>query len=305
MTPMIAPFKNSLPKSAYFRLLDHQKKTKLNTYQADLPLVLFISFSRVAAGLSLVCVFFPRAFLWSGVSLGCMLLATLASILHLTVPARFLTMIINSRSFLVWEIRLAGALATVLGLQFLSELGWFLHYRPYFPWFNFGLAVLFLLSTGWAYRFETHPAWKTVILPLYYLVSALVVGLGLRSIQTPFPSVPFFFAALLILKGFLLALYRNHLKITSPTSLKKIVVGQERSVFLAFLWTDLFLPALLTFALFIQGESTLFHCLLTTSCLMGLFLERILFFWVERPVFFLSFIENPELNAKYPYWIRG
>jgi hypothetical protein len=45
--------------------------------------------------------------------------------------------------------------------------------------------------------------------------------------------------------------------------------------------------------------------LLTTSTLVGIFLERVLFFWIERPVFFLSFIENPELDAKYPYWIRG
>jgi hypothetical protein len=131
------------------------------------------------------------------------------------------------------------------------------------------------------------------------------VGLGLRSIQYPFAAVPFFFAGLLIIKGLLLVLYRNHLKATSPTSLKKIVADKERWVFLAFLWTDLLLPALLTFALFVDGEMVIFHCLFTTSCLVGVFLERILFFWVERPVFFLSFIENPELNAKYPYWIRG
>ncbi|RPJ11924.1 MAG: hypothetical protein EHM36_00490 [Deltaproteobacteria bacterium] len=302
---MTAPFTGPLPKSAYLRLLDYQKKGKVDSYQPDLPLILFISFSRIAAGLSLIYVFFPESMLWSGVSLGCMILATLASIAHLSVPWRFLTMAINSRSYLVWEIRLAGALTAFLVLQFLSWFGWFLPYRSYFPWMNFGASVLFLFSTGWAYRFETHPAWKTSLLPLYYLASGLAVGFGLRSIEYPFPAVPFFFAGLLMTKGFLLALYRNHLKITSPTSLKKIVIGKERWVFLAFLWTDLFLPALLTFGLFVEGEMVIFHCLFTTSCLVGIFLERILFFWVERPVFFLSFIENPELNAKYPYWIRG
>ena len=189
--------------------------------------------------------------------------------------------------------------------SFWPRLGWFQPYGSYFPWVNFVLSILFLLSTGWAYRFETHPAWKTSILPLYYLASALVVGLGLRSIQYPFASVPFFFAALLLTKGLLLALYRNHLKMTSPTSLKKIVVDQERGIFLAFFLTDLLLPALLTFSMFVRGDFVIFHCLLTTSSLVGIFLERILFFWVERPVFFLSFIANPELNAKYPYWIRG
>jgi DMSO reductase anchor subunit len=302
---MIVPFTSPLPKSAYFRLLEHQKMTKLDSYPPDLPLVLFISFSRVAAGISLVSVFFPRSIVWSGVSLGSMILATLASIAHLSAPQRFLTMVINNRSHLVWEIRLAGALTTFQGLQFLSSLGWLQHYDPYFPWINFALSILFLLSTGWAYRFETHPAWRSSILPLYYLASALVVGLGLRSIQYPFASVPFFFAVLLLAKGGFLALYRNHLKMTSPTSLKKMVADPERGVFLAFFWTDLLLPALFTFSMFVKGDFVILHCLLTTSSLVGIFLERVLFFWVERPVFFLSFIENPELNAKYPYWIRG
>lgn len=302
---MIPPFTGPLPKSAYFRLLEYQKRGKVDSYSPDLPLVLFISFSRMAAGLSLISPFFPGSTLWPGVSLGCMILATLASIAHLSAPRRFLTMIINNRSPLVWEVRLAGAMTAILGVHFLSEFGWFSPFHPIFPWFNAGLSALFLLSTGWAYRFETHPAWNTPILTVYYLISALTLGLGIRSIQVPFNWVPYPFAGLLLAKGILLALYRNHLRIASPTSLKKLVVGKERWVFLAFLWTDLLFPALLAFGLWIDGDWLIFHCLFTTSCLVALFLERVLFFWVEKPVFFLSFIENPELNAKYPYWIRG
>jgi DMSO reductase anchor subunit len=302
---MIDPFTNPLPKSAYLRLLEYQGKSKLNSYQPDLPLVFFIAFSRVAAGISLASVFFPRSTIWSGVSLGSMVLATLASIAHLSAPHRFLTMIINNRSPLVWEIRLAGALTTFLGLQFLSSLGWFPGYASYFPWINFALSVFFLLSTGWAYRFETHPAWKSSILPPYYLASALVAGLGLRSIQHPFAWVPLLFTLLLLAKGLLLALFRNHLKMTSPTSLKELVVDPERGVFLAFFWTDLLLPALFTLSMFVKRDFVPLHCLLAASSIAGIFLERVLFFWIERPVFFLSFIKNPELNAKYPYWIRG
>ncbi len=302
---MISPFARGLSKSAYLRLLEYQKQTKVGSYQPDLPLVLFISFSRIAAGLSLVYLFFPESILWSGVSLGCMVLATLASISHLSVPQRFLTMALNSRSFLVWEIRLAGALTAFLALQFLSLSGHLIDYPLLFQRLNLGLAILFLVSTSFAYHFETHPAWKTPLLALYYLVSAAGLGIGLRSIQYPVAAIPFLFGALLLTKACLLGLYRNHLKITSPTSLKKIVIDKERWVFLAFLWTDLLLPALLTLALFVEGEFVLLHCLITTSFLIALFLERILFFWVERPVFFLSFIENPELKAKYPYWIRG
>ena len=200
------PFTNPLPKSAYFRLLEYQKEGKVDSFQPDLPLILFISFSRMAAGLSLIYVFFPESMLWSGVSLGCMMLATLASISHLSVPSRFLTMAINNRSYLVWEIRLAGALGALLGFQFLLWFEWFHGYPSYFstylPWLNFGLSILFLFSTGWAYRLETHPAWKSPLLPCYYLASALTIGLGLRSIQYPLPQVPFLFAALLIAKGF-------------------------------------------------------------------------------------------------------
>src|SRR5512136_402208 len=128
---MTTPFMNPLPKSAYFRLLEYQKKTKVDSYSPDLPLILFISFSRVAAGLSMINVFFPESMVWSGVSLGCMILATLASIAHLSAPQRFLTMIINNRSYLVWEIRLAGILTTFLGLHFVSWLGWLSPYHSY------------------------------------------------------------------------------------------------------------------------------------------------------------------------------
>jgi DMSO reductase anchor subunit len=302
MTPS---FSNPLPRSAYFRLLEYQKTAKPNSYDPDLPLVLFISFSRVAAGLSLVSIFFPGSILWTGVSLGCMVLATMASIAHLSVPQRFMTMIINNRSYLVWEIRLAGALTSFLGIEFLTSLGWFQPFHIFFPWISACLSVLFLISTGWAYRFESHPAWRSHILEFYYLTSALTIGLGLRYIQVPFDGAPFLFAALLLIKGFLLILYRNHLRVTSPTSLKKVVVDRERRVFLAFLWTDLLLPALFTLSFFIKGDFTVFDCLFATSCFIGILLERVLFFWVERPIFFLSFMGNPELGKEVPYWIRG
>ena len=146
---MIAPFTNPLPKSAYFRLLEYQKKGKVDSYQPDLPLILFISFSRVAAGLSVLSVFFAESLLWTSIALGCMMVATLASISHLSVPLLFFKMVRNNRSYIVWEIRLAGALTTFLGLQCLSGLGWFEGLHSLFPWINFSLAILFLVSTGW------------------------------------------------------------------------------------------------------------------------------------------------------------
>ncbi len=49
-----------LPKSSYLRLLEYQRQRMvLPAYAADLPLLLFIFFSRIAAGLSILSVFFP------------------------------------------------------------------------------------------------------------------------------------------------------------------------------------------------------------------------------------------------------
>ena len=300
---MIPPFKMPLPRSAYLRLVEHQSRLNLPAYHADVPLVLFISFTRVAAGLSLVSILFPPSVHRIGVALVFMGLGTLASIAHLRVPLRFMTMVRNNKSPLVWEVRLAGALTAFLGLHFLSLLGYLQHFEAVFPWATCILAVLFLLSTGWAYRFETHPAWKSSILPIYYIVSACTVGLVFRAMYYSFVALPLVFALLLVMEAFLLFLYRNHLRKTSPTALQHLLTGHEKRTLLAFLWTTLFLPALLTLLLLVVGYIEELNVVMAASCFAGILLERILFFQVERPVFFLSFIENP--NGKDRYWVRG
>jgi hypothetical protein len=121
---MSPPLNGPLPNLGYLRLLEYQKQRKVYpTYTVDLPLLLFIFFSRIAAGLSILSVFFPPSLIWMITAFACMVLATAASITHLTIPARFLAMIINHRSPIVWEIRLAGALTASLGAQLLSRLG--------------------------------------------------------------------------------------------------------------------------------------------------------------------------------------
>jgi DMSO reductase anchor subunit len=263
-------------------------------YAADLPLLLFIFFSRIAAGLSILSVFFPHSVLWLGTASCCMLLATAASITHLTVPTRFFTMIINHRSPLVWEIRLAGALTASLGAQVLSDIGFLPGFGVVLPWTSFSLGILFLISTGWAYRFHTHPAWKTNILFGYYLVSASMTGFALYSIT--FPN--FFFrlitVTLLCAEGFLILLYLNHLCKTSWISLKRIDSGKDRRVSMAFLASVLLLPGLITFAPLFTKHLELFAAVLALSSGVGIVFERILFFRLEQPVFFLSRGQNPE-----------
>lgn len=300
---MIPPFKIPLPRSAYFRLVEHQSKLSLPAYHPDIPLVLFIAFSRIAAGLSLVSVFLPSSPARTGVAFIFMVLATLASIAHLKVPLRFLTMVRNNKSFLVWEIRLAGALTAFLALHFLSFLGYFERFHAWFPWATFILAILFLISTGWAYRFETHPAWKTSLLPLYYIASACMIGLVFRAMYYPFAALPLIYALLLVTQALLLLLYRNHLKTTSPTALESLMTGNEKRTLLAFLWSAFLLPVLLTLFLQVHGYMEVVNIFLAISCSIGILLERVLFFQVERPVFFLSFIANP--NGKGQYCVRG
>jgi len=284
-----------LPKSSYLRLLEYQRqRMAFPAYAADLPLLLFIFFSRIAAGLSILSVFFPHSVLWLGTAFSCMVLATAASITHLTVPTRFFTMIINHRSPLVWEIRLAGALTASLGAQVLSDIGFLPGFEIVLPWTSFSLGILFIISTGWAYRFHTHPAWKTNILFGYYLASASMIGFALYSIT--FPN--FFFrpitVTLLCTEGFLILLYLNHLCKTSWISLKKIDSGKDRKVSMVFLASVLLLPGLITFAPLFTKNLELFAAVLALSSGVGIVFERILFFRLEQPVFFLSRSQHPE-----------
>ncbi len=287
-----------LPKSSYLRLFEYQRQRMVfPAYAADLPLLLFIFFSRIAAGLSIFSVFFPHSVPWLGTAFCCMVLATAASITHLTVPTRFFTMVINHRSPLVWEIRLAGALTASLGAQVLSDLGFLPGFGVVLPWTSFSLGILFIISTGWAYRFHTHPAWKTNILFGYYLASASMTGFALYSIT--FPN--FFFrlitVTLLCAEGFLILLYLNHLCKTSWVSLKRIDSGKDRRVSLAFLASVLLLPGLITFAPLFTKHLELFAAVLALSSGVGIVFERILFFRLEQPVFFLSRGQNPEAKT--------
>jgi DMSO reductase anchor subunit len=295
-----------LPRSAYLRLLEYQREMKPHAYHPDFPLILFITFSRVASGIALTNPFSPPAKIGVGIALACMLLATAASIVHLNVPMRFLTMIRNNRSHLVWEVRLAGALTGFLVLESASLFGLpFLQgYRPYFMWVNFFLALLFLISTGWAYRFASHPAWESHALTFYYVASACLLGLSVRSALTPlsfFAPLPFFF--FLIAEILLLLLYRKHLKTVSPFSLTKMVRGSDRRAFFAFLGFSLALPCLLSLLFVIAGKGEIFSGLIALSCFLGVFLERILFFRVERPAYFISFVQKEDEEGRN--WIRG
>jgi DMSO reductase anchor subunit len=282
-------FTGPLPKPAYSRLFEYQRqKMSFPAYAADLPLLFFIFFSRIAAGLSIMSVFFPLSMLWMSIAFSCMVLATTASITHLTVPARFFTMIINHRSLLVWEIRFAGALTVSLGAQLLAHMGVLPGFETLLLWSSFFLSVLFLMSTGWAYRFHTHPAWKTNILMGYYVVSASMIGYALYSTIYPNPFFRPLTVTLLCAEGYLILLYLNHLCKTSWISLKRLNSGKDRGISLAFLISVLLIPGMLTFVPLFTKDLGSFAAVLALSSGAGVIFERILFFRLEQPVYFLS-----------------
>ncbi len=294
----------SLPKSAYLRLLEYQMKSKPRSFDPDIPLIIFITLSRISSGLGLTNPFFTPSIKWIAISLIFMFIAIIASILHLNVPKRFLTMIRNNRSYLVWEVRLAGAMTLGFFLELLSKLG---HLRGDFipfGWLNLALSFFFIISTGLAYRFDCHPSWKSPVLPIYYIVSAVWIGTIIHSV-TEVQSFIFILISIscLFIQVILLLLYRKHLKRTSHSSLSELISGNERWFFLLFIWTNLLLPLLFTTVIFLVGGNEMISISFVISLTIGIFLERILFFRVERPNYFLSFIENPERIGNY--WIRG
>ncbi len=286
---MNPPFAGQLPNTAYLRLFEYQRqRMAYPAYHVDSPLLFFILFSRIAAGLSILSVFFPPSIFWMGTAFCCMVMATTASIAHLTIPTRFLAMIINHRSPIVWEIRLAGALTGSLGAQLLSHLGILPGFETFLPWTTFSLSIFFLIATGWAYRFHTHPAWKTDILSGYYLASASMIGFALYSILFPNRFFWLITFILLCIEAFFIFLYLNHLRKASQISLKRIVSGKDRVVSLAFLISIFFLPIFLASASFFMKHLEPYAVVLALSSVTGVFFERILFFRLEQPIFFLS-----------------
>jgi DMSO reductase anchor subunit len=197
-------------------------------------------------------------------------------------------MIINHQSPLVWEIRLAGALTVSLGTQLLFRMGILTGFETLFLWSSFFLSILFLVSTGWAYRFHTHPAWKTNILIGYYLVSASMIGYALYSTIYPNPFFRPLTVTLLCANGYLILLYLNHLCKTSWISLKRIDSGKDRGISLAFLVSVLLIPGMLTFVPLFTKDLGSFAAVLALSSGTGVIFERILFFRLEQPVYFLS-----------------
>ena len=123
-----------------------------------------------------------------------------------------------------------------------------------------------------------------------------MTGFALYSITFPNSFFRLITVTLLCAQGFLILLYLNHLCKTSWTSLKTIDSGKDRRVSKAFLASVLLLPGLVTFAPLFTEHLELSAAVLALSNGMGIVFERILFFRLEQPVYFLSRGQIPEPN---------
>ena len=115
-----------------------------------------------------------------------------------------------------------------------------------------------------------------------------MIGFTLYSITYPNLFFRLITVTLLCTEGFLILLYLNHLCKTSWISLKKIDSGKDRGIALAFLVSVLLLPGLITFAPLFTTNIAFFAAFLALSSGAGVVFERILFFRLEQPDYFLS-----------------
>jgi hypothetical protein len=74
---------------------------------------------------------------------------------------------------------------------------------------------------------------------------------------------------------------------------------------MVFLASVLLLPGLITFAPLFTKNLELFAAVLALSSGVGIVFERILFFRLEQPVFFLSRSQNPEAKTMKPATVQG
>jgi DMSO reductase anchor subunit len=172
------------PKSTYFRLQEKTER-KRDRYDPDYPLVLFVLFSRWSLGTGIVAGFlqvrnyFPQLVKISMAgSLTLVLLATLFSIFHLSDRLRFMAMIKNLRSQVSWEVLLTGIFTGLVAVDclILNVFNTFGLLRIISAILVIISGLLTLGSTGWAYKFISHPFWNTNILPVYSIISGFVLG---------------------------------------------------------------------------------------------------------------------------------
>jgi len=295
----------TLPRSYYYRIMyQSSRPTRL---KIDYPLVFFSFFSRLALGMGIIGGMWWLIGNQPGLSsltlqlaffLGLLCIFTAQS--HATDKRSLFHVFTNWKSLLTWEISSLFFYLTILLVHFL-----FGHSGVPSRISSITLAILIILSacfalimTGAIYKFYSHPVWNTHWVTLNTLTSALVLGALTMSTLSVlfFPSLSpggLRFLLLLVLffltgQGFALIGFDQHWR---SVCRKRALPIRHSEVFYIYLGANFYLPfILLAVGLFAERalHGGLLFVLLSMCMYGGVFLERILFFHIEKPNFFLS-----------------
>ncbi len=297
------------PKSTYLRLLEN-KRRPIARYRPDYPLVFFIFLSRLSFGASVVSGTLQisahlreTVVVNTIISLGSLLLAIAISLTHLGAPKGFVGMIRNIRSRLTWEIGLSGTLLPILflNLVFLSLDMWGKGITLVMGWAMLVIALSALISSGLAYHFSTHPSWNTNLLPIFYLFSGLILGFSFTCVvaqvvegTSPFQhmrTIPLILGTLILAQLWVGYGYIRYLKGFLHRTVHDLLRGKASRLFWTYMSLSFILPLLIILgALFRGGFEFLPSISLTAALLVGVYLERILFFSIEKPIYFFYYV---------------
>jgi len=299
---------SSLARSTYLRILENRQRGPARL-RPEYPLLVFMIAARFALGLAVLAGLLQMAArspgvvaLNTAVSLGCLVAALGVAMTHLGAPRRFTGMLRNPRSRLSWEVSLVGLLILLLAAN-LVLLFWINAPLHLLAWV-LGLAIILvglggLTAMGLLFKLWAHPAWNTNLLPAVNLISGLILGLTFTWTAAHLLGDPFLLprtALILAALGLLILIqlgmggcYLSYLRGFLDQTLKDLRRGRTAKLWRAYLGVYFGLPlALVVWSLwghpgFVVGAGLL------ASLLSGVWLERVLFFSLEKPVFFFYF----------------
>jgi hypothetical protein len=295
----------TLPRSYYYRMM-HQS-SRPTRLKIDYPLVFFSFFSRIALGMGIIGGIWqllgndPRiSSLILQMSFVTGLLCMIIAQFHATDKRSLFHVFTNRKSLLTWEI---SSLILFLFILVVNSSRDYLGVVGHIPSITLATLIIFLafsslILTGVIYNFYSHPVWDTIWITLITLASSMVLAILTVSAW----SVLFFpylhreilwFLLMLVLffltgEGLALIGFIQHWR---RVCRKRALPIRHSEAFYIYLGVNFYLPFILL-AVGLFAERALQGCLLFVLLLIckygGVFLERYLFFHVEKPNFFLS-----------------
>lgn len=299
----------SLSRSVFYRIRE-SAEGKNKRFEPDTPLVLFILFSRIATGFAFASALLfltdnPLSFYLVVSAFVSMILATVTSLTHLATPFRFYRVLKNPSSHLTLEIAFSSIFLIVLVLIIGSELANIRGFGKISGLFLFLTALLLLFGTTYAYRYTSHPLWNSMVFFPYYLANGFAFAsfflnftLSVNGIQTGLVYILCGFV-LILTQLLCVFLYILFLKKSSPEAMSYM---REKRANVLYIWCGLnfIIPIFLSLIIMIKGVSeSYFTLMIIISMIFGVYGERMLFFLLEKPVFFFNTELKKHCSNRY------